>query len=72
MVTALKLIGIGWYIAIFLVGGTILGVWLDRETGASPVFTITGLVFGLAIAGFGTYRMLLMVISKSQDENLEV
>ena len=67
MGTVLKLIGIGWYVAIFLVSGTMLGLLIDGKTGSSPLFTITGLILGLAVAGFGTYRMLTLVTKKNQD-----
>ena len=44
-VPALRLTGIGFYIVTCIVGGTFAGWWLG---GKRPVFTIVGLVIGLA------------------------
>ena len=54
-------------LTISFVMATILGFLIDGKTGSSPLFTITGLILGLAVAGFGTYRMLTLVIKKNQD-----
>lgn len=64
---ALRLVGIGWYVAICLLGGSLGGVWLDSRAGSSPLFVLLGLGAGLAAAAFGMYRMLMAVLAQNQD-----
>jgi hypothetical protein len=64
MRTVLRLVGVGWYVAICLLGGSLGGVWLDNRAGSSPLFILLGLGAGLAVAAFGTYRMLAAVLSE--------
>jgi len=60
---ALRLVGIGWYVAFCIVLGVSGGVWLDRTLDLSPLFTLTGLFLGLLLAFWGGYRMLMDVLS---------
>ena len=61
----LRLLGIGWFVALCIAGGGIGGFWLDRWLGISPLFTLLGLVAGVALAVTGMYRMLMAVLSES-------
>ena len=65
---ALKLSGIGFYIAGCIILGVVLGVWLDNKVDVSPLFTLLGLGFGLIAAFFGTYRMLLSALGGGQGK----
>ncbi len=67
MGTALGLLGIGWYVALCLLGGVLGGLWLDSRLGISPLFTLLGVGAGLVVAGFGMYKMLLGVLSQGED-----
>jgi len=60
---ALRLVGIGWYLALCITAGVVGGVWLDGKFGTSPFLTLAGLFAGLIIAFFGGYRMLMDVIA---------
>lgn len=62
----LRLVGIGWYVALCLLSGSLGGIWLDNRVGSSPLFILLGLGAGLAVAAFGMYRMLMAVLSQSQ------
>ncbi len=53
---ALRLTGLGWYVALCIVLGILGGLWLDRKLGVLPLFTLLGLVIGSAVAFFGVYR----------------
>ena len=70
MGTVLRLVGIGWYVAICIGGGAIAGLWLDRKLDLSPLFTLLGLSVGIAIAIIGMYRLLMAVLT-SASENEE-
>jgi len=67
MGTVLRLLGIGWYVALCILSGVFGGVWLDQQLGLEvPVFALLGLSVGIALAGFGTYRMLVAVLSEGR------
>lgn len=59
---ALRLIGIGWYFVLVVVGGLVGGFFLDGALGARPVFTLLGLVAGLGLGIFGGYSLLMDVL----------
>ena len=68
MGTALRLLGIGWYVALCIVGGGLVGVWLDGWLDLEqPVFRAIGLLAGVALAVFGMYRMLMAVLAGDAD-----
>ena len=61
-VVALRLTGLGWYIALCVVAGIVLGILADRLTGLSPLFAIVGVVLGSIVAFWGVYKMILPVL----------
>ena len=65
--TILRLVGIGWYVAVCIGGGSLGGLWLDGKLGLSPIFTLVGLGLGIAVAIAGMYRMLMAVLSGPSD-----
>ena len=64
---ALRLTGIGFYIAACLLLGILAGLWLDNKFHTTPLFILLGLFSGLALAGFGFYRMVRPLIDR-QDK----
>lgn len=60
---ALRLLGLGWYVAICVVVGAVGGVWLDRLTGLTPLFTLLGVLIGTVAAFYGLYKMVLPLFS---------
>ena len=67
MGTVLRLLGIGWYVAICIGGGAFGGLWLDRQLDRGPLFTLLGLGVGLGLAMIGMYRMILGVLAIPPD-----
>ncbi len=63
-----RLIGIGWYFVVCIVGGIIGGLLLDRWLGTDPWLTMTGLALGLGLAFYGGYQMLMDVLQPRRDE----
>jgi len=56
-----RLLGIGWFIGIAIAGPAFLGNFLGRWLGGSgleAILTIVGLLLGLIVAFYGTYRMI--------------
>jgi F0F1-type ATP synthase assembly protein I len=66
--TALRLIGLGWYIALSIAGGTLGGLWLDNKFDTRPVFIITGLFTGMIVAFYGVYRMIRPLMKNNTDK----
>ena len=58
-----RLVGVGWYVAICIVGGVWGGVWLDEKLETSPLLLLIGLMLGIGVAGAGVYRMLAALVS---------
>ena len=71
MGTILRLLGIGWYVALSILGGGFGGYQLDRWLDLEPVFTLIGLAIGIAVAVIGMYRMLMAVLARTPDSNHE-
>ena len=60
---AVRLLGLGWYIAFSILVGVLAGVWLDGRSGLAPLFTLIGLGLGLIAAFVGSYRMAAPLLS---------
>ncbi len=67
LAAAMSMIGIGWFLALSIVGGVVGGLLLDGWLGTKPVFTLLGLFGGLGVAFYGTYQMIMKVMAKRQD-----
>lgn len=49
------------------VGGTVVGIWLDRTIGSRPWFTIVGVIVGAAIAFGLVYLQIKTPSQKLMD-----
>ena len=61
---AVRLLGLGSYVAVCIAGGTIAGYYLDGLLGTGRVLTLVGLAIGLVAAFYGGYRMLMETIAE--------
>ena len=66
-VTAAQFTGIGWYLAAAIVLPTLGGVWLDERAGTTPLFILLGILLGVTVALYGTYRMVSSFLMGSRD-----
>ena len=71
VVPTAHLMGIGWYFAICIIAGLLLGRWIDSVSGLDPTFTLAGIAFGLALALVGGYRMLIPFINRYGGDTTE-
>ncbi len=55
---ALRLMGVGWYVAASVVIGIVGGYFVDGWLGTTPVFIIVGVILGTTVAFYGLYRMV--------------
>ncbi len=61
---AFMLIGVGWFVAICVVGGAVIGILLDKKLDTMPLFSLVFLTLGLVVALYGVWRMLSPGIQK--------
>jgi F0F1-type ATP synthase assembly protein I len=59
LVLAMRLLGLGWYIAASIVLGVGSGLLLDGWLGTVPLFTLLGVLGGSVVGFYGMYRMVL-------------
>lgn len=64
----MRLVGLGWYVAACISGGTFLGVWLDSLLGTKVLLTLTGLALGLIAAFWGVLRLLAPILGNNGKE----
>ncbi len=67
--TVLRLLGIGWYVALCILGGGYGGYRLDGWLDTGPILTLLGLGLGIAVAIVGMYVMLLAVLRASSESS---
>lgn len=67
----MKLMGIGWYFALSIVGGIAGGLLLDSWLETEPIFTLIGLFAGLLLAFWGGYFLLMEALGKGRWSNTE-
>ena len=61
-VVALRVTGLGWYVAACIVLGVLGGLGLDKLIGTSPLFTLLGTVLGTVLAFWGLYKLVQPVL----------
>ena len=66
---ALRLLGLGWYVAACIVIGVVGGVALDRLLGLAPLFTLLGVLFGTVAAFYGLYKMVRPLLNNPVSAN---
>ena len=65
---ALRLTGVGFFVAACILGGVFAGLWIDNKLDTRPLFILLGLAVGLAVAFYGVYRMIQPVINNRQNK----
>ncbi len=64
MQVAVRLLGLGWYVAACIIAGVLGGVWVDGRLGVAPLFTLLGVGLALTLAAWGAYRMAAPLLSQ--------
>ncbi|MBO19998.1 MAG: hypothetical protein CL732_05600 [Chloroflexi bacterium] len=68
---ALRLTGLGWYVATCIIIGVVGGVFLDKALGLKPLFTLLGILFGTTSAFYGLFKMIQLLIKPEQNGNAD-
>ena len=69
VITALRLTGLGWFVAVCIVLGILGGLWLGKLTGQVALLVLVGTVLGSVVAFYGVYRMILPAVYGSNSPN---
>ena len=56
--SALKFLGMGWFVSGSILLGVLGGRWIDEQLGTEPLLMVIGLIAGLFVAFYGIYRLL--------------
>jgi F0F1-type ATP synthase assembly protein I len=59
---AMRLIGMGWFVAICIVLGVVGGIQLDKAVDTGKLFTVIGLFVGLFFGLWGGWLQLRQVL----------
>ncbi len=57
-VLAVRLTGLGWYVALCIVFGVVGGLALDGLLETTPLFMLLGILLGSVVAFWGLYKMV--------------
>ena len=68
-VLALRLTGLGWYVAACIVLGILGGLGLDKLLGTLPLFTLLGTVLGTIAAFWGLYKLVQPMLNIAKRGN---
>ncbi len=63
-----RLTGLGFYLALCIVGGVFGGVQLDGLLDTGRLFAVLGLFLGLALGLGGSFILLLEVLKTNKDK----
>jgi F0F1-type ATP synthase assembly protein I len=66
--TALRFVGVGWYVASCIVVGVLGGLGLDHLIGTRPLFTLLGVLVGTAAAFYGVYKLVQPMLQENDKD----
>ena len=55
---ALRVLGVGWFLAASVIIGIVAGLWLDKWLGTKILFTLLGVIVGTTVAFYGLHQMV--------------
>ena len=63
---ALRLTGLGWYVATCIIVGVLGGIGLDKLLGTKLLFFLLGTLLGTVVAFWGLYKMVQPILLASK------
>ncbi len=67
-VLAVRLTGLGWYVALCIVFGVVGGLALDELVGTKPLFMLLGILLGSVVAFWGLYKMVQPLLNAAASQ----
>lgn len=58
---------LGYTLALPLVGGVLLGHWLDGRLGTGPWLLVAGLLLGIGVSSFAVVRQLNKAMARIRE-----
>ena len=68
-VLAVRLTGLGWYVALCIVFGVVGGLALDGLLGTKPLFMLLGIVLGSVVAFWGLFKMVQPLLNAAANQS---
>ena len=65
---ALRLTGVGFFVAASIILGVLGGRWLDGKLNSEPLWMIVGLILGIVVAFYGVYTMIRPFIDNQRNK----
>ena len=67
-VLAVRLTGLGWYVALCIVFGVVGGLALDGLLETKPLFMLLGILLGSVVAFWGLYKMVQPLLNAAANQ----
>ena len=67
-VLAVRLMGLGWYVALCIVFGVVGGLALDGLLETKPLFMLLGILLGSVVAFWGLYKMVQPLLNAAASQ----
>jgi F0F1-type ATP synthase assembly protein I len=67
---ALRLTGLGWYIATCMILGVLGGIGLDNLLVTKPLFILLGTLLGSVTAFWGLYKMVQPILKAAKGKGV--
>ena len=64
---ALRLVGVGWFLAASVIIGIVVGLFLDEWLGTKVIFTLLGVLMGITVAFYGLYKMVKPLLDNEDN-----
>jgi len=68
LILALRVTGLGWYVAFCILLGVLGGLWLDKKANTAPLGMLLGTLLGVAVAFYGTYKMVVPLLQYTKPQ----
>ncbi len=68
-VLAVRLTGLGWYVALCIVFGIVGGLALDGLLETKPLFMLLGILLGSVVAFWGLYKMVQPLLNAAANQS---
>ena len=68
-VLAVRLTGLGWYVALCIVFGVVGGLALDELLGTKPLFMLLGILLGSVVAFWGLFKMVQPLLNAAANQS---
>jgi ATP synthase protein I len=68
----LSLVGqVGVIMVVFILGGLVVGRWIDGRLNASPTFTLAFMFLGVAAGGWTIARLVMWALEEASKDSMD-